>query len=263
MADSMKIAVAGVHRRFHLYIVGRLTLISFVCLGLLVPLSASGAAHPRVALVFEHAGASLAELIPIYAMHEPFGLGIFPHMRYSAEIARTAAAHGVTPILHLPLEPIHPGDLGSVRGTVWVRMTDAQIMRVVEEDLESVSGVVGVSNHAGSLATADGRVMTAVLRAVKARGLWFNENPETTRSVVPQVARRLDVPIVVTMTYLDIPPDHIAQKVRAFIAIAKQQGAAVAAAHISTGAPEVLRSMLPEFRRAGIVFAPITEFLAR
>lgn len=258
-----KIGVARGHRRFRLYVVGRLTLISIVCLGLLLPLSASGAAHPRVALIFEHAGGSLAELIPIYAMHEPFGLGIFPHMRYSAEIARTAAAHGVTPMLHLPLEPIHPADLGPVRGAVWVRMTDAQIMQVVEQDLESVSGVVGVSNHAGSRATADRRVMTAVLRAVKARGLWFNENPETEKSVVPQVARRLDVPIVVTTTYLDIPPDHIAEKVRAFIAAAKQQGTAVAAAHISTGAPDVVRRMLPEFRRAGIVFAPITEFLAR
>ena len=263
MADCMKTGVPRVRRRYHLYIVGRLALISAVCLGLLVPLSTSGAAHPRVALVFEHAGASLAELIPIYAMHEPFGLGIFPNMRYSAEIARTAAAHGVTPILHLPLEPIHPADLGPVTGTVWVRMTDAQITHVVEQDLESVSGVVGVSNHAGSRATAHRRVMTAVLRAVKARGLWFNENPETPESVVPRVARWLGVPIVVTTTYLDIPPDDIAQKVRAFIATAKQQGAAVAAAHISTGAPEVVRSMLPEFRRAGIVFAPITEFLAR
>src|SRR5262245_60018830 len=127
MAHSMKTGVARVRRRFHLDTVGRLALISAACLGLLVPLSASGAAHPRVALVFEHAGASLAELIRIYAMHEPFGLGIFPNMRYSAEIARTAAAHGVTPILHLPLEPIHPADLGPVTGTVWVRMTDAQI----------------------------------------------------------------------------------------------------------------------------------------
>lgn len=263
LADSMKTGVARARGRPRLYIVDRLALICAACLGLLVPLSASGASHPRVALVFEHAGASLDELVPIYAMHEPFGLGIFPNMRYSAEIARTAASHGVTPILHLPLEPIHPADLGPVSGTVWVRMTDAQIARAVEQDLESVSGVVGVSNHAGSRATADRRVMAAVLRAVKARGLWFNENPETRESVVRQVARRLDVPIVVTTTYLDIPPDHIAQKVRALIATAKQRGAAVAAAHISTGAPEVVRSMLPEFRQAGIVFAPITEFLAR
>ncbi len=248
---------------FHMRILSCLALLGVVCLGLPAPLPARGTGHPRVALVFEHAGASLAELTPIYAMHEPFGLGIFPRMRYSAEIARTAAAHGLTPILHLPLEPIHPADLGPVTGTVWVRMTDAQITRVVEQDLDSVPGVVGVNNHAGSRATADRRVMTAVLRVVKARGLWFNENPEIQESVVHQVARSLDMPIVVTTTYLDIPPDHITQKVRTLIATAKQQGAAVAAAHISTGAPEVVKSMLPEFGRAGIVFVPITEFLAR
>ena len=78
-----------------------------------------------------------------------------------------------------------------------------------------------------------------------------------------KAAKALRLPIVVTTTYLDIPPDHITQKVRTLIATAKQQGAAVAAAHISTGAPEVVRSMLPEFGRVGIVFVPITEFLAR
>lgn len=242
---------------------GRAAVIASVWLALLAPPHAFGTEHPRVALVFEHAGASLAELAPIYAMHEPFGLGIFPHMRDSAEIARTAAAHGLTPILHLPLEPVHAGDLGPVTGTVWVRMTDAEIARVVEGDLDSVPGVVGVSNHAGSLATADRRVMTAVLGVLRARGLWFLENPETAESVDVETARRLGVPTVTTTTYLDIPPDHIADKVRGLIALAERQGWAVAGAHISTGAPDVVQRMLPEFRRAGITFVPVTEFLTR
>ncbi len=245
------------------FAIHRLALIAAFCLGVLVPRAASGTAHPRVALIFDHAGASLAELAPIYAMHEPFGLGIFPNMRYSAEIARTAAARGLTPMLHLPLEPNHPGDLGPVTGTVWVRMTDPEIARVVERDLDSVPGVVAVSNHAGSRATADRRVMTVVLRTIKARGLWFNENPETPRSIVRDVARQLGVPIVVTGTYLDIPPDHIAEQVRALIAEAKLRGSVVAAAHVATGAPAVIQHMLPEFRKAGIVFVPVTAFLQR
>src|SRR5690242_18663697 len=78
-------------------------LLAAVCFG--VPAGA-GTAHPRVAIVFEHAGVSLDDLQPIYAMHRPFGLGIFPHQRYSARIVRDAAAHGLTPMLHLPLESI-------------------------------------------------------------------------------------------------------------------------------------------------------------
>ena len=39
--------------------------------------------RPRVTIVFEHAGPSLTDLAPIYAMHPPFGLGIFAKMRYS------------------------------------------------------------------------------------------------------------------------------------------------------------------------------------
>ncbi|HKV44103.1 MAG TPA: divergent polysaccharide deacetylase family protein [bacterium] len=221
------------------------------------------ATPPRVAIVFEHAGASLAALAPIYAMHQPFGLGIFPHMRYSARIVRDAAAHGLTPLLHLPLEARIPADVGPVDGVVEVRMTDAQIARVVDADLASTPGVVGVSSHAGSRATADRRVMAAVLRTIKAHGLWFQENRTTPDSVASDVARGLGLRTVLVTTYLDDPPVNIEGKVRALIETARRRGAVVAGAHITTGAPEVVARLLPEFRRAGIVFVPVTEFLSR
>jgi len=219
------------------------------------------AAPPRVAIVFEHAGPNLADLAPIYGMHEPFGLGIFPRMRYSAQIAREAPAHGLIPVLHLPMEARHPADMGQVPGAVWVRMTDAEIARVVEEDLASVPGVVGVSNHAGSRATADPRVMTAALRIAKAKGLWFEENRTTPASVASTVAAGLGMRVVLITTYLDDPPVNIEGKVRALIATATRQGSAIAAAHITTGAPQMVQRLLPEFRRAGVVFVPVTEFL--
>jgi polysaccharide deacetylase 2 family uncharacterized protein YibQ len=225
------------------------------------PPQGAAAPHPRVAIVFEHAGASLEDLRPIYAMHEPFGLGIFPHQRYSAEIVRDAAAHGLTPLLHLPLESIHPADVGPVGGVVWVRMSDAEITRTVEDDLASVPGLAGVSSHAGSRATADRRVMTAVLRVLKAHGLWFQENRTTPNSVALQAAKAVGVRAVLVTAYLDDPPTNIDAKVRALLVTAVRQGWAVAGAHITTGAPEIMARHLPEFREAGVVFVPITRFL--
>lgn len=220
------------------------------------------ASHPRVAIVFEHAGGSLDELKPIYAMHEPFGLGVFPHQRYSARIVRDAEAHGLTPLLHLPLEPIHPADLGPVSGIVWDRMSDAEITRTVEGDLASVPGLVGVSSHAGSRATADRRVMTAVLKVIKAHGLWFQENRTTPTSVATDVARGLGMRTVLVTTYLDDPPTDMDRKVLALLTAAERQGWAVAGAHIATGAPRIVARHLAEFREAGIVFVPITTFLS-
>jgi len=236
-------------------------------LALLLPvlLGAPGAyasPHPRVGLVFEHAGPSLTTLAPIYAMHQPFGLGIFPHMPYSAQTVREAVAHGLVPILHLPMESLNPADVGPVTGVVWTRMTDAQIARVVEDDLASTPGVVGVSNHAGSRATADRRVMTVALGVVRSNGLWFEENRTSPDSVATEVAARLRMRSVLITTYLDDPPVDIEGKVRALILSAQRRGSAVAVAHITTGAPAIVQRLLPEFRRAGIVFVPITEFLS-
>lgn len=228
----------------------------------LCPGAGAGAAHPQVAIVFEHAGASLDNLKAIYAMRRPFGLGIFPHQRYSAQIVRDAAAHGLTPLLHLPLESINAADVGPVGGIVWVRMTDAEIARTVAGDLDSVPGVAGVSSHAGSRATADRRVMTAVMKALKTRGLWFQENRTTPRSVALEAARDAGVRSVLVTTYLDDPPTNIDGKVRALLRAALRQGWAVAGAHITTGAPEIVARHLAEFDDAGVVFVPITRFVA-
>jgi len=227
----------------------------------LFPRIGAGAGHPRVAIVFEHAGASLDDLHAIYAMHQPFGLGIFPHQRYSARIVHDAAAHGLTPLLHLPLESINAADVGPVTGIVWVRMAGGDIARTVAGDLDSVPGVVGVSSHAGSRATADRRVMTAVLNVVKTRGLWFQENRTTSQSVALDVARAVGVRSVLVTTYLDDPPTNIDGKVRALLATAVRRGWAVAGAHITTGAPEIVARHLAEFQDAGVVFVPITQFV--
>jgi len=66
---------------------------------------------------------------------------------------------------------------------------------------------------------------------------------------------------VLITTYLDDPPVDIEAKVLALIGAARQQGAAVAAAHITTGTPRIVQRLLPDFQRAGIVFVPITDFL--
>jgi hypothetical protein len=224
------------------------------------PGAAAAPSHPRVAIVFEHAGASLAELQPIYAMHRPFSLGIFPHMAYSARIAREAPSHGLVPMLHLPMESNNPADLGPVTGIVWVRMSDAEIVRVVDSDLASVSGVVGVDNHGGSRATADPRVMRATLAVVKAHGLWFEENRNSPRSVATVVARGLGLRTIYVSAYLDDPPSGLTDKVRGLIAAAKRQGWAVGVGHIATGTPQVVRRLLPEFDRAGVEIVPVTQF---
>ena len=66
---------------------------------------------------------------------------------------------------------------------------------------------------------------------------------------------------VLITTYLDDPPVDIERKVRELIPLAQRQGSVLAAAHITTGTPQVVLRLLPEFRRAGIVFVSITEFL--
>jgi polysaccharide deacetylase 2 family uncharacterized protein YibQ len=103
--------------------------------------------------------------------------------------------------------------------------------------------------------------MSAVLEVIRANGLWFQENRTTPNSVALDLARAVGIRTVLVTTYLDDPPTGIDAKVLALLHTAVSRGWAIAGAHITTGAPEIVARHLDEFRDAGVVFVPITSFL--
>ena len=96
---------------------------------------------------------------------QPVAGAVLPGLPGSAPAARTLAQAGKEVILHLPMEPdgypqVRPGP-----GVIVREQSESEIAEIFSRDLASVPGAVGVNNHMGSAATADPRVMRAVLRA--------------------------------------------------------------------------------------------------
>src|SRR5258705_11451525 len=89
-------------------------------------------------------------------------------------------------LLHLPMESDKPEKLDVE--TITVGMSDTEIANLVRGDLESLPGVDGVSNHRGSLATIDTRVMKAVMNELTGRRLLFFDSLTSPKSVAYNVA---------------------------------------------------------------------------
>ena len=66
---------------------------------------------------------------------------------------------------------------------------DATIARRVAAAIGQVPGAIGLNNHQGSLATADRRVVRAVLSVVRERGLFFLDSRTSAASVAAEEAR--------------------------------------------------------------------------
>lgn len=221
-----------------------------------------GPVGPVVALVFDDAGGSLADLEEIIAIGRPVTVAVLPGLAYSSEVARRAREAGLEVLLHLPVEPTDAAKrLGP--GGVTVAMDEAEIRAAVRNGLASVPGAVGVNNHMGSRGTADRRVVRAILEEVLAQGLFFLDSVTTRDSVVPVVASELGVRTAARTVFLDNDNEEeaIRREVRRTIALARARGEAIAIGHAQRLTPGVVASMLNEFDRAGVVLVPVSALV--
>ncbi len=221
----------------------------------------------RVAIVLDDAGASLEELDRALGIGRPVALAILPGLPHSTELARRASEAGLEVLLHLPMEPEDPAKTHLMGpGGVYGEMSEEAIARVVRTNLDQLPGVVGVNNHMGSRGTADPRVLRAVMRVIKERGLFFVDSRTTPRSAAEPVARELGVPLAVRSVFLDHDPapEAIRQQVRRLVDLARRQGIALAIGHINRPhTAEVLREMVPELEAEGVEIVPVRTVVRR
>ena len=220
-------------------------------------------ATARVAVIFDDAGGTLEDIEAIIALERPATIAVLPGLRFSREVAEQGRAAGLEVFLHLPLEADDAATAmgpGGIAGT----MTDEEIAAAVHDGLAWVPGAVGVNNHMGSKGTADERIMRAVLRVVKARGLIWVDSRTSLRTVGARLAGEMRIPTASRQVFLDNEddPEAIRAQVRRIIEIAQKQGQAIAIGHAHRRTAQVLREMLGEFDTLGIEFVPASA-LAR
>jgi polysaccharide deacetylase 2 family uncharacterized protein YibQ len=218
-----------------------------------------------VAVVLDDAGMRLEELDRVLRIGRPVTLAILPGLPHSQELARRAREAGVDVLLHLPMEPEDPS-LARLLGEFGVRvdMSEEEIGQTVRAALRAVPGAVGVNNHMGSRATADPRVVGAVLRVVREEGLFFLDSRTTPRSSVEAVAKNLGVRTAHRSVFLDNDPspEAVRGQVRRLAELALREGSAVGIGHANRPhTPEVLAEMAAELEQRGVQLVPLRELV--
>jgi polysaccharide deacetylase 2 family uncharacterized protein YibQ len=130
----------------------------------------------------------------------PLAIAVIPNAPHAAEAVRLAREKGWDLLVHLPMDPesgrAEKDSLGPKDG-------DEALRAGVLGALARLPGALGVNNHQGSKATADARVVRAVLGVVKERGLFFLDSRTTPASVAGAEAARLGVPFLARDVFLD------------------------------------------------------------
>jgi polysaccharide deacetylase 2 family uncharacterized protein YibQ len=153
-----------------------------------------------VAVVVDDIGFEPSVLASLAALNAPLALAVIPSAPHAAEAARLAREKGWDLLVHLPMDPesgrAEKGSLGPKDG-------DESLRAGVLDALTRLPGALGVNNHQGSKATADARVVRAVLEVVKEKGLFFLDSRTTPASVVGLEASKLGVPYLARDVFLD------------------------------------------------------------
>ncbi|MFI5180702.1 MAG: divergent polysaccharide deacetylase family protein [Thermoanaerobaculia bacterium] len=153
-----------------------------------------------VAVVLDDLGYDEQALAVLGRWEGPLAVAVIPGTPHAARAAALANEKKWDLLVHLPMEPESgPSEAESI-GT---RDDDAVIRARILAALAKVPGAIGVNNHQGSKATADPRVMRAVLAVVKEQGLFFLDSRTTNASVAARQAASLGVPFLARDVFLD------------------------------------------------------------
>ena len=227
------------------------------------PSSAASAGPARVAILIDDLGNDRAAVDRISRWTWPVSTAVLPALPGSVETARELERSGKEVLLHLPMEPkgfpaVRPGP-----GVVLLSQSDEAIAATLERDLDSVPGAVGVNNHMGSAATADARVMRAVVAVLSRRGLFFLDSRTTDATVARDVAREANVRSASRRVFLDdvATESAVEASLQGLFARARSEGSAIAIGHPHPATLAVLDRELPRLAEHGVRLVRISELV--
>lgn len=217
----------------------------------------------RVALVIDDLGTAVEELGPLLGLGVPVSYSVLPYQEQTPEVVAELRKRGAEILLHMPMEPKNGENPGP--GALLGGMSDAEIEDKTLAALGAVPGAVGVNNHMGSKLSEEEGPMTAVLRVLAGRGLFFLDSRTSAQTVGYKIARELDIPAAERQVFLDgdPTPQAIEAQFQRLLALARTHGSAIAIGHPHPETLAALEREVPRAKAEGYEFVPVSYLLTR
>ena len=136
-------------------------------------------------------------------------------------------------MLHQPMEPEHLREAHFEPGTLHRAMPAHEFHSTLTAAVNAIPEIRGMSNHTGSLLTADEGAMRQLMTRLRTTGLYFLDSRTTPRTVAHRTARQHDVPTIGRDIFLDHEPTeaHVRQQFDRALRIMQRRGRVVVIGH--------------------------------
>lgn len=218
----------------------------------------------KIALVLDDWGYNLKSADFITGNKYHFTLSVLPFREYSRQIAELAYENGKEVIIHMPMEPHNKEQYGLEENTLLTTMPAQKVKELLDEAFAFVPHARGISNHMGSKATEDSRLMKVVLGYLKDRGMFFLDSMVTAKSAGRQISSAMRVGFSSRDVFIDNEEDpaYIRQQLVSLAKIAKKKGFAVGVGHDRPNTIAVLKEMIPVLQEQGFEFVNISDVIS-
>lgn len=190
-------------------------------------------------------------------------LAVIPHTPHGRALADAAHQAGRELMLHAPMSNLSGMELG--QGALTLEQSEEEFMQVMTAALADIPHIKGVNNHTGSELTAALQPMQWVMQELKNRDLYFVDSMTTADSVAGTTAAQFLVPSLRRHVFLDNiqTAEAIDIEFRRAIALAQQQGYAVAIGHPYPETLAYLVSALPLLAALQVEIVPVSVMLSQ
>ena len=221
-----------------------------------------------VAVVLDDLGYDESALEALAAWNTPLAVAVIPSAPFAGRAVALAKRKGWDLLVHLPMEP----EAGpSETEAIGARDGDEEIRAKVLEALRRTPGALGINNHQGSRATADTRVVRAVLGVVKEKHLFFLDSRTTSASVAGSEASAMGVPFLQRDVFLDDvaaetsakggAPEALDAAWARAVALAGKRGEAIVIGHPRKETLAFLEKRLASEKSAGARLVKVSELV--
>ncbi|MBI4707136.1 MAG: divergent polysaccharide deacetylase family protein [Candidatus Omnitrophica bacterium] len=215
----------------------------------------------KIAIVIDDWGYNLNNLPIVEGIRYPFTAAILPNLGSSAKVAKELNARGFEVILHLPMQPHGKNNLE--KNTIRLVLNEHEIKDIMDMDLANIVYAKGVSNHMGSEATEDARVMGIVFKELKNRNLYFLDSFVSNKSVCEKLAKKTGLPFAKRDIFLDNDQDpaYIKAQINKLKRKARMKGEAIGIGHDRRNTLLVLKEVMPQIENEGYKFVLVSDLV--
>jgi polysaccharide deacetylase 2 family uncharacterized protein YibQ len=231
--------------------------------------SSANVRNPKLAIILDDFGLNRAGIEEAMSINRHLTFAIMPFLKYSKQDAITAHTKGYEVIVHLPMQS-QKRDNSRWLGPrpISLNLKDSDIDKITSDSINAVPYAAGLNIHMGALASEDKRVVSAVMRVVKRKKLYFVDSVTSSRTVCGLVAKNIGVPFIERNVFLEGSSknkSYVKQQLSVAEKLALKNGYAVVIGHVGSAGGkatiQAIKETIPEMEGRGIRLVYVSELL--